>query len=363
MGWHLGHIAFTESYWILERCAGEAPQFPQYQKLFAADGLPKVERQDLPPWSEIVEYLETVRDAVLRYLEVAPWQQQERLWWWLLQHECQHSETIAVVLQLQCWNPPAVYPGLGQNRPETPDMVEIQAGEFIFGSNTHPQDNIRPAHRVYLDRYFIDRYPVTCAQYREFIEAGGYQNRDWWTSEGWEWLQSNPVARPLYWLDSRDWEQHPVCGVSWYEATAYAHFVGKRLPTEAEWEKAASWDEALQAGRRYPWGNAGVGSQLCNCDGRVGHTTPVNAYPAGVAASGCWDMLGNVWEWTASPFAGYPGFKPYPYRGYSQNYFDEQHRVMRGGSWATRSWALCDRWRNWYLPHIRQMFVGFRCAL
>lgn len=364
VGWHLGHIAYTEAYWILERCAGLPPKFPQYHQLFDADGLPKSERQHLPPLEEIRDYVDAVRTEILTYLETAPLEKQERLWQWLIQHESQHSETITLILQLQRASAAELYhPTTNkQSSPLSTEMVKIPAGEFYMGSNEGAQDNERPAHRIHLDTYWIDRYPVTCEQYREFIAAGGYQNRRWWSEEGWQWLQSHPVAQPLYWWNSPDWDQHPVCGVSWYEAQAYARFVGKRLPTEAEWEKAASWDKAAGCKHSYPWGEVPPSAKTCNHDTLVGHTTPANAYPAGQSAYGCYDMLGNVWEWTASWFDGYEGFQRYPYRGYSQVYFDNQHRVLRGGSWATRPWALRASWRNWYYPSVRQILAGFRCV-
>ncbi len=373
VGWHLGHIAFTEAYWILERSAGLPSVFPEYHKLFAADGLPKCDRANLPPLPEIYDYLDTVRTQVLTYLETAPLEKQERLWRFLLQHESQHTETIAFVLQLQRWHLLERHQemwarGCAENLPsslEPPaEMIEIPAGEFEMGNDSiDALDNERSLHRVYLDTYWIDRYPVTCGQYRVFVEAGGYQNSHWWSPAGWQWLQENPVAQPLYWSDAPTWDNHPVCGVSWYEAEAYARFVGKRLPTEAEWEKAASWDAAAGRRQTYPWGDAEPQTQRCNHDNIAGQTTPVNTYPLGQSAFGCYDMLGNVWEWTASVFDGYQGFVSYPYVGYSQIYFDGQHQVLKGGSWATRPWALRSSFRNWYHPGVRQILAGFRCAI
>lgn len=363
VGWHLGHIAFTEGLWILEHLKGTPPLYPQYRKLFAADILPKDQRQNLPKIDTILDYLHDIRSWVLAYLETAPIEEQSRLWWWLIQHECQHSETISLILQLQQQSLP-LYPVTPSTATGdvVSEMVKIPAGEFIMGSDTNPQDNARPAHWVYLDHYWIDRYPVTCGQYRKFIEAGGYQTRQWWSKAGWQWLQNNPVAKPLYWSEGKEWDDHPVYGVSWYEAEAYANFVGKRLPTEAEWEKAARWNPLTQTSTTYSWGEDPPHSSHGNFDTRIGQTTPVNAYPAGESYYGCNDLLGNVWEWTASWFSPYPNFEFYPYRGYSQVYFDNQHRVLRGGSWATRPWALNSSWRNWYYPHLRQIFAGFRCA-
>ena len=370
LGWHLGHIAFTEAYWILEKLAGRLPLFTQYSKLFAADGLPKQERQNLPPQEVILDYLDTVREQIFHYLETAPIEKQERLWRWLLQHESQHSETITFVLQLHKRTKSRNYIRFNFStspspisQTQFPEMVEIPAGEFEMGSDAiDAQDNETPAHIIYLDTYWLDRYPVNCSQYREFMAAGGYQNSQWWSEEGWKWLETNPVSQPLYWSDTTDWDNYPVCGVTWYEAQAYARFVGKLLPTEAEWEKAASWNPETGKKQRYCWGKAEPSAKTGNYDTLVGHTTSVNAYPAGQSPYGCYDMLGNIWEWTASWFQGYKGFNSYPYQGYSQVYFDDRHRVLRGGSWATRPWGLRTSFRNWYHPGVRQIFAGFRCA-
>ena len=424
VGWHLGHIAYIESLWLLERGAGMSPLFPEFRRLFVADGLPKTERVNLPTLGKVRHYLDTVREKVLTYLETADLDRQERLWRWLIQHESQHSETIAFVLQLQrrnalvsrrggfnklacCQTDMSEHPKTRLSNPlvqesegkilhpsqavHPDEMIEIPAGYFEQGNDSiDALDNERPVHRVYLETYWIDRYPVTCGQYRKFMEAGGYQNPSWWSPAGWEWLQSQLVTQPLFSIpisipisipnrdldprhayivhqftdrsnDSR-WDNHPVCGVSWYEAEAYARFAGKRLPTEAEWEKAASWDAAAERRRTYPWGEAAPDTHRCNHNNVVDQTTPVDAYPAGLSAYGCYDMLGNVWEWTASVFQGYEGFVSYPYAGYSKVYFDGQHWVLKGGSWATRPWALRSSFRNWYHPGVRQILAGFRCA-
>ncbi len=417
VGWHLGHIAYTESFWLLDRCAGLQCLFPQYHKLFAADGLPKTERVKLPNPQEIRYYLDTVREKVLDYLKVADLEQQEPLWRFLLQHESQHSELITFVLELQrisnishqlsvkskiatadgekserrlpplrtsergykakektnicvhlhasCFNAgnprkALACPSALQNPAE---MIHIPAGEFDMGNDSiDALDNERPMHRVYLEGYWIDRYPVTCGQYGAFIETRGYENPHWWSQAGWEWLQTEQVKQPLYWCDDPVWNNHPVYGVSWYEAEAYSRFVGKRLPTEAEWEKAATWDGKANRCRIYPWGEEEPTLEHCNHDNVIEKTTPVDAYPAQASAYGMYDALGNVWEWTASWFNGYPGFQSYPYVGYSQVYFDNQHRVLKGGSWATGHWVLRSSFRNWYYPSVRQIFAGFRCA-
>ncbi|MGF1491843.1 MAG: SUMF1/EgtB/PvdO family nonheme iron enzyme [Microcoleaceae cyanobacterium] len=416
IGWHLGHIAYTEAHWLLEKAAGYPPVFPEYHRLFRADGLPKAKRAELPTISEIEAYLSAVREQVWQYLKMAPIEQQARLWYFILQHESQHYETITFALQLHRRNQQnrayalqqaPLDSGTGRSRlislsdrkslthlkqgnsttdtfhtdgtiavftpietkPTPTEMARIPAGDFLMGyDGPEALDNEQPVHLIHLDAYWIDRYPVTCGQYHQFMQAGGYQQPQWWSAAGWDWLQKasleTPIAQPNYWLDDPKFADHPVCGVSWYEAEAYCNFAGKRLPTEAEWERAARSAHGL-----HPWGTAEPDLTRCNLVTQIQpgslmqpFTTPVHAHPAGVSAEGVFDLLGNVWEWTSSPFQNYSGFRSYPYRGYSQAYFDSRHRVLKGGSWATRPWALRSSFRNWYHPHIRQILAGFRCA-
>ncbi|MCA1556474.1 MAG: SUMF1/EgtB/PvdO family nonheme iron enzyme [Acidobacteria bacterium] len=155
---------------------------------------------------------------------------------------------------------------------------------------------------------------------------------------------------------------HPVAGVSWYEAEAYARFAGKRLPTEAEWEKTASWNANAVSKRLFAWGDEEPSSAHGNFNLRYWDTTPVGAFSAGASSYGCLDMTGNVWEWTSDLFAGYPGFKAYPYPEYSEAWFDEDHRVLKGGSWATHPSILRTSFRNFFRRHFRIAFAGIRCA-
>ncbi len=373
IGWHLGHIAFTESLWLWERSAGEKCIFPQYRKLYAADGLPKSQRVELPSIEETRDYLDVVREKVFDYLEVADIATAAKIWFFLLQHESQHCETISIIWELiKTTTPTSHSPSPIPNSPICHEMIKIPAGEFLMGSNAiDALDNEMSTHRVDLDTYFIDRYPVTCKDFGDFIQAGGYKKSQYWSDAGWTWLHSETskqpnkqrIRQPLYWHDDAAWDNHPVCGVSYYEAEAYAKFVGKRLPTEAEWEKAARWDTQASISRKYPWGEEPK-TEYCNCATNISQfqTTPVNAYPQGKSAYGMYDALGNVWEWTSSWFDGYPGFTYYPYTGYSQVYFDGEHRVLKGGSWGTRIWAMRSSFRNWYHPHVREIFAGFRCV-
>lgn len=372
VGWHLGHIAFTESLWLLEKLQQVPCPYPHYQALFAADGLPKQERKNLPDLAEILAFLQDIRDRTLSYLDKAPLYDQLRLWRWLLQHESQHAETATYVLTLHRW--PAVSPHSADSQiprvtvppdpSSTTNMVLVPRGEFVMGNDdVDALDNEQPTHSVTLADYWIDQTPVTVADYGAFIAAGGYHNSQWWHPKGWVWRQKHNITQPLYWQTGTPWQNTPVCGVSWYEADAYACFVGKRLPTEPEWERVARWQTHTDPLHRYPWGQAPLTAQQGNFGGAMGQVTPVGSYPAGRSHIGCDDLLGNVWEWTDTWFDGYVDFVAYPYVGYSQAYFDQAHRVLRGGSWATRPWVLRSTFRNWYHPWMRQMFSGFRCAL
>jgi gamma-glutamyl hercynylcysteine S-oxide synthase len=308
IGWHLGHIAYTEALWLLEGHFQQAPPYPQWRKLFAANGLAKQERQNLPSWPEIAVYLHAVRQEVDKLSATNP--PPARLLDWLLQHESQHLETMQMMLALHRHT---LTPIGSSTTPIATPQISIPAGEFGMGIDRPTIDNEGPKHQKFVAAYRIDQSPVTVAQYREFILQDGYRDRQFWSDAGWQWLQSHPVDRPLYWHGE---DTPAVCGLSWYEADAYARFAGKRLPTEAEWEKAAP--------------------QL-----------------AGV---------GEVWEWTSTTFAPYSDFQPYPYPGYSQVYFDGKHFVLRGASQATQTAARRLTFRNWYHPDVRQMFAGCRCV-
>lgn len=365
VGWHLGHIAYTESLWLLEHLGGQAGSEPAYCRLFAADGLPKAERQNLPPLPVVMAYLEAVRQRVLTYLETAPVAEHLRWWCWLLQHEGQHAETMSLVLSLHRQRQggwflqrqpvrPAVKVGL---KPLPPPISLSPATVELGFAGPHAIDNEQPPQSVTVGALMVDATPVTQGAYRHFMAAGGYENPEIWSAAGWAWQQQAQVSTPLYWQEDPAWERHPVCGVSFYEADAYARWVGKRLPTEAEWVRLA---RAYQPLAPYPWGTDWPTLRHCNHGGYYQGTTPVGQFSP--SPGGAVDLLGNVWEWTTTWFEGYPGFQAFPYRGYSQAYFDGEHRVLRGGSWATRPWGLRRSVRNWYQPQVRQVLAGFRCV-
>ena len=398
--WHLGHVGAFESYWILQRIKGDTTFAPRYDAVFDPIKTPREDANNLPPIAEIDSYLARVREEVLRFMQsirddqLHPLLRDGYICNLVIEHEYQHQETLAYLLQLLA--PELKAAGSRQRAvgskptgesPELPtayrlpptDMVYIPGGPFEMGSRGYPfaYDNEQPPHTVELDGFRMDRYPVTNGEYAEFIAAGGYAIRSLWSDAGWEWKEKNDVTAPLYWsrkTGEAPWRvramfaetelraDHPVVGVSWYEAMAYARFTGKRLPTEAEWEKAASWDAASQTKRRFSWGDDPARQGVANYNFDTWETTPVTMHSAGASAYGCVDMSGNVWEWTATVFEGYPGFEAYPYPEYSELWFDGDHRVLKGGSWATRLPLLRCSFRNFWRPGFRIAFAGFRCA-
>jgi iron(II)-dependent oxidoreductase len=237
-------------------------------------------------------------------------------------------------------------------------------------------DNERPAHEVELAPFWIDTTPVDNGSYLAFVEAGGYGDSRWWTEAGWAWRQKTGAEHPQFWRPEGpgSWSRRrygttealpmdePVQHVCWYEADAYARWAGKRLPTEAEWEMAASWDPVAKRKRRYPWGDDPPDETRANLGQRRFAPAPVGAYPSGVSPWGCHQMIGDVWEWTSSDFLPYPGFATFPYREYSEVFFGGDYKVLRGGSWATDPVAVRATFRNWDWPIRRQIFAGFRCA-
>jgi iron(II)-dependent oxidoreductase len=256
-------------------------------------------------------------------------------------------------------------------------MVRVPAGPVELGAPAHgfAYDNERDRHTVELAAFDIDATPVTNGAFRAFVDDGGYRRPELWPADGWRWREENAIELPSHWEPSEGGfttrsfgERHPVdeatpvCHVSWYEADAYARWAGKRLPTEAEWEKAASWDPARGEKRTYPWGETPPDRTLANLDQLAFGAAPAGSYPAGASPCGALQMLGDVWEWTASGFEAYPGFRAFPYREYSEEFFGGPFRVLRGGSWATQPEAVSATFRNWDHPQRRQIFAGLRCA-
>ncbi|HEU4593543.1 MAG TPA: SUMF1/EgtB/PvdO family nonheme iron enzyme [Pyrinomonadaceae bacterium] len=392
--WHLAHIGVFEAYWLLQKLGGESAPDERYERVFDPIATPREESKNLPSRHEMEEYLARVRRRVLRRLAASDFDAGDPLlrggyvFQLVLEHERQHQETLAYLLQMldpSKKTRPAATPRPSTTRAgvETPtsmtgDMLTVAAGPFELGAvwDSFAYDNERPARTVSLPAFRIARLLVTNEEYARFVAEGGYERREFWSEEGWARREREGWSCPLFWRRCAEggWDvqgmfehgaldgSHPVTGVSWHEAEAYARFAHKRLPTEAEWEKAASWDERARRKRRYAWGDAEPSEKLCNFDNRFWGTTPVGSFPEGASAYGCLDMTGNVWEWTADAFEGFPGFKPFPYPEYSQEWFDGDHRVLKGGSWATRASVLRTSFRNFFRRHFRIAFAGIRLA-
>ncbi len=355
--WHLGHIAFTEAHWLLAKVGGDGALSVPYARRYAQDGCAKSERSAGYDREELFAYLRRVRDAVReRYAALDPshpLMRDDYLARFLASHENQHRETMAYVLgchRERMGGAPDEAPPLVDDG--EPARLDFEGGVVPVGTDDpHAYDNERGAHEVTLAPFAIDAHPVTAAAWRRFVDAGGYEREALWTAEGWAWRDANDVSLPKGWRPVGEnvvrvrldgcWAmegREPVVGISAHEAEAYARFVGGRLPTEAELEHAA---------------------RVTSASPRVAGLEHHGPTPVALGES---DLLGNVWEWTASAFAPYPGFTPHPYRGYSEPYFDGEHRVLRGGSFATDRAIARPTFRNWYAPHTRQIFAGVRVA-
>lgn len=376
IGWHFGHVGRTEEFWVV----GEALKRPLLDDALTfiladtADN-PKDNRVNIPDRAGLVDYLERTRARILQALEETSLDTDEPIladgyaWEFAIQHECQHQETIAEMLQLiQRQRPQPPVEGLPWRSGVSEEMVPLPGGRFTMGSDDrHGYDNEKRAQEVEVAAFRLAQTPVTAFGWTQFVEDGGYGRLDLWTEEGWAWRCEEDASLPEHWVRTSDgWATHgprglralepdePVCGISAHEADAFAKWAGKRLPTEAEWEYAASLSDGP-----YPWGAEEPTDTHANFGLSAWGPTPAGHR---LPANGLHDLAGNVWEWTSSPFLPYPGFEAYPYDGYSKDYMKGAHRVCRGGSWATSPSILRRSFRNWYVPTYRQGFLGLRLA-
>jgi iron(II)-dependent oxidoreductase len=369
--WDLAHVGNYEEQWLQRALGGPPAEHPEYDDLYDAFQHPRADRPSLPLLGpdEARRYIAGVRERVLEVLAGVeldgapdPLLAGAFEYGMVIQHEHQHDETMLATRQLmgERASPPAGTTPAPVAVATVPDEVEVSGGPFVVGTD-HPwaYDNERPVHEVALPAFAIDAAPVTNDRYCAFIEAGGYDDARWWDPAGWAWRQEVSAAAPLYWRRTGSgWEvlrygtwrslrpREPVQHVCWYEADAFARWAGQRLPTEFEWERAA-------AGARAPDANLGQ---------RHDGPSEVGAHPGGTSDLGVHHTLGDVWEWTASDFLPYPGFRAFPYREYSEVFWGSAYKVLRGGSWATDPVAARTAFRNWDLPIRRQIFAGFRCA-
>jgi gamma-glutamyl hercynylcysteine S-oxide synthase len=380
--WDLAHIGQQEEFWLLRGGDPNAPGIltPEIDSLYDAFVHSRASRVDLPllPPADARTYCRTVRDRALEVLDRTDGDDALFRFGLVASHENQHDETMLQALNLRA-GPPLLSVGaaLPPGRPGVAGTsVLIPGGPFTLGVNASEEpyslDNERPGHVVQVEPFRIGRVPVTNAQWREFLDDGGYRTPRWWSERGWAHREQAGLVAPAFWNTdgSRTRFGHresipadePVQHVTYFEAEAFAAWSGARLPTEAEWEKACAWDPVVGARRRFPWGDAQPGPELANLGGDALRPAPVGAYPAGASAYGVEQMLGDVWEWTSSPLRPWPGFTPMIYDRYSVPFFDGDYRVLRGGSWAVAAGILRPSFRNWDHPVRRQIFSGVRLA-
>lgn len=388
--WDLGHIGHFEDVWLVEKLVDGIGEGEGLRGIYNPFENPRSTRAALrlPKGSELRDYLEAVRRRAQQILALHPdlegASEDFFLYRMVLQHEYQHNETILQTLQLKKgtpYRPPRTRffapPASEEVRDRMGSMKRFPGGSVEIGTDDcgEAYDNERPKHTRQLDPFWIDTYPVTNEQYLHFMQEGGYEERSLWSDRGWEWRSHEGAVAPKYWTRSgEEWTIRvydrrgpvdpllPVQHVTFWEAEAYARFVGGRLPSEAEWEAAASWDPRSREKRPWPWGAASPGTCHANLDVLAFGPAPVGSFPDGASPIGCEQMIGDVWEWTSSDFVGYPGFQVFPYAEYSEVFFGDEYKVLRGGSWATRPGALRTTFRNWDYPIRRQIFSGFRCA-
>jgi gamma-glutamyl hercynylcysteine S-oxide synthase len=392
---YLGHLEAFD--WNLLRSRVlEAQVFdPEFDRLFAfgidpvGGGLPSDQPTDWPGVEDVRRYVGRVRqtlDAKLASSIHSDSKFSDEFPAGLLlnvavEHRLMHAETLTYMLhQLpidrkvpQTRQPESIFPTV------EPAMVEIPAGSTTLGlprgdDSVFGWDNEYEAHLVSVPAYAIDWYKVTNRQYLEFMDAGGYENQALWNAADWNWKNKHSISHPAFWKrTNEDWYYRtmfrevplpldwPVY-VSHAEAAAYARWTKNSLPTEAQWHRAA-YGSRDGFERPYPWGSEPPSGKRGNFDFRGWNPTPVNAFPEGQSAFGVADLLGNGWEWTSSQFEPFPGFKPFPfYPGYSADFFDGKHYVLKGGSAGTAACMLRRSFRNWFQPHYQYVYASFRCV-
>jgi len=391
--WELGHVGWFQDRWILQNLDKHNPVNDEADALYNSFNLPNIHRWNLffPPRGQTLEYITGILGQIISRLELRdPTDEEVYFYNLVLNHEEMHSETMHHIRQTLAYPAPKLSVQLEKDAAvEIDDSfelhdIEIPGGVYRLGGTPDMPfvfDNEKWAHPVKVDRFRISATPVTTTEYQKFVEDGGYRERSIWSSEGWGWLQQSDQKHPAFWKKDGDgkwlwrWFDQwmplkpflPMVHVNWYEANAYCKWAGRRLPSEAEWELAASsMPEPEREGfsgekRWYPWGNNHPTPDHANLNSAVGGIVDVRAYPGGDSAFGLRQMIGNVWEWTADTFTAFPGYVIDPYDTYSEPSFGQQ-KVLRGGCWATRPHVIRNTFRNFYTPDRNNIFAGFRTA-
>lgn len=382
--WEMGHVGWFQEYWISRHLDGESPLLPGSDGVYDSFNVSYTRRWDhrYPSRRQTLDYITAVlRRSVSRLEARAPDAADAYFYTLAAQHEDMHAENLTLILQTLGYRRPslsAVGPEvtLSVDLTSLPRDVAVPGGTFPLGASPDEPfvfDNEKWAHPVEVAPFRIAALAVTNAEFQRFVDDDGYRRRELWGRRGWEWRRRERAEHPLFWVRGGDgrWHErrfdavvalapwHPAAHVNWYEAEAYCRWAGRRLPTEAEWETAATIEPATGRKWRFPWGDAPPTPWCANLDFRAGGTVDVRAFSGGDSPVGCRQMIGNVWEWVDDTFEPYPGFVCDPYREYSQPYFGGK-KVLRGGCWATRSRLIRATWRNFYMRHRRNIFAGFR---
>lgn len=391
--WEAAHLTWFQEYWVLRNLFQEEPAVENVDERYDSTRIEHEKRWvvDLLDRDESLAYMRDVRDRTKQRLQTEP--PDDEFFYYVLYtiyHDDMHNEAFTYMRQSMGLPAPDV-----KNRPTDEDVtldpvdpredVQVPGGQIVLGATGDEPfvfDNEKWGHEVEVEPFQISRTPVTCGQYREFVEDDGYRRKDLWSSEGWAWRCSINTESPVYWRRSSDgrwvrrrfdeWkpirEDVPVSNITYFEAKAYCRWAGRRLPTEREWAAAAQattgsgQEELKDENRRYPWGNDPPDHSRANLDWRQMGPVSVGSCPDGESAFGCRQMIGNVWEWTDTVFQPFPGFEQDFYQQYSQPWFGSRY-VMRGGSWATPARMIRNGFRNYYTPDRRDVFSGFRtCA-
>ncbi len=386
--WEIGHLAWFHEYFALRPLERRHPLLPNADTLYNSALVPHDTRWTLPlPSLEgTLDYMRSVHEAMLARLEGDTASEEESFLYQLVAlHEDMHAEAFIYTRQTLGYPAPKfaqMEAASDSDSGALPDDVEIPGGEFLLGSSPDAAfvfDNEKWAHPVTVRPFRMARAPVTNAEFAAFVEDGGYRRHQFWDEEGWRWRESVKAEHPVYWRrEGKHWSvrqfdhwkkqppHQPVTHVNWHEANAWCRWAGRRLPTEAEWEFAAAAEPSDVTGpserkRIYPWVGTMPGKHQANLDAAVLGCVDVAAHGEGDSVWGCRQMIGNVWEWTASVFAPYPGFAPDVYAEYSAPWFGSR-KVLRGGAWATRSRLISNTYRNFFPPDRRDIFAGFRTA-
>lgn len=384
--WEIGHVAWFFDKFILRDIDGQPPLRDDADALWDSIAVFHDRRWGLPlpDRAAILDYVNRVNEKTLRWFDEneLAWEPWYRAWL-SIHHAGMHAEAFTYMRQQIGYPAPKLNVPHGEIAAggALPGDVEVPGGEFTLGATRDGEfafDNELPTLKVKLEPFKIAKAPVTQSEFARFVNEGGYADREHWTDEGWKWREENKGAHPAYWRRQGDtWQRRvfdqwrelephrPMIHVNWHEAAAYCNWAGRRLPTEAEWEAAASASDATDLTapkRRYPWGDDPITSERANTNWYAMDTVDVGALAGDDSIFGCRQMLGNVWEWTSDTFQGFPGFKRSFYKEYSEPWFFER-KVLKGGSWAAPSSMLWNTWRNFYQPDRRDVFAGFRtCA-